>query len=770
MPTKLLSHSGFPAQPYVILLVLVCFILAAIYPFQPPAVVPAAGPGDEFSAARAALHLEQVARAPHPTGSVEHAAVRAYIVGKMSELGLTPEVQTTAVLRSTSRAFSGATVSNIVGRFPGRRSRKALMLAAHYDSVPGSPGASDDGSGVATLLETARALRAGAPIHNDVIFLLTDGEELGMLGAQAFMAEHPWAKDVGVVLNFEARGSGGPSVLFETSAGNGWLVRQFAATAPAPVAYSFLYEFYRRMPNDTDFSVFKRGGIAGLNFAYAEGWVRYHTMKDSVQNLDLRSLQQDGFYALSLVRKLGNEDLSQVVSGDTVYFSIFGMMLRYSQAWAKPLAACAVLLFALVLIVGFRKNRLTWGGIAAGCFGWLGAALLSAGAAYFVWRLVARTSLVSMLAYGIGYNSNYYAVALLALAAAIMTGSLAALRDLTRGENITVSMLLWWLAAAVATGLFFPGASYLFVWPLAAALPVLGYVLARDEAGLPGWTTVLWTFPAFIGILLFAPLIYGLLTMLSTSGLVPLALATALLAAYLHPLIDVMTATRRKRLTASLSAVAVFFFAVAVLERGYDAENPAADTLIYWLNADSGMAEWITTDARPDEWTSQFLGVRPAKGNLNEIIGFDAPILRSPAGAAPLAEPTVAVLGAETSNEIRRLRLNVKAPPQARALWLEVSGAEALELSISGKKADLRPGNKGVKIYYVGIPEGGLIVALGIPSGTSPRLRVTAQCDGLPEIPGTSFRPRPPNLMPAQRPPIDSSALITKSFSLPNMP
>lgn len=48
---------------------------------------------------------------------------------------------------------------------------------------------------------------------NDIVILISDAEELGLLGAGAFVEHHPWAKDIGLVLNFEARGSGGPSYM-----------------------------------------------------------------------------------------------------------------------------------------------------------------------------------------------------------------------------------------------------------------------------------------------------------------------------------------------------------------------------------------------------------------------------------------------------------------------------------------------------------------------------------------------------------------------------
>ncbi len=162
--------------PAVLLLTMAAFVFAAIYQLQPPQVAGDNSAPSGFSAARALTHVRNIAQRPHPTGSADNIRVREYIVGQMTALGLAPQVQTTVQLRSNPGFINGATISNIVGRVPGRGRTRALLLAAHYDSVPGGPGASDDASGIATILETARALRAGAPLENDVIFLATDGE------------------------------------------------------------------------------------------------------------------------------------------------------------------------------------------------------------------------------------------------------------------------------------------------------------------------------------------------------------------------------------------------------------------------------------------------------------------------------------------------------------------------------------------------------------------------------------------------------------------
>jgi Zn-dependent M28 family amino/carboxypeptidase len=162
---------------------------------------------------------------------------------------------------------SAATVRNLVARIPGAASTGGVLLTAHYDSRTQSPGAGDDATGVAAILETVRALRTGPPPRNDVIILLTDAEELGLLGATAFAEGHPWMQDVAVALSVEMRGGGGPATMFETGDGNGWVVAALAEGAPKGFAFSLGTEVYRRMPTDTDFTIFREAGVQGLNFA-----------------------------------------------------------------------------------------------------------------------------------------------------------------------------------------------------------------------------------------------------------------------------------------------------------------------------------------------------------------------------------------------------------------------------------------------------------------------------------------------------------------------
>src|SRR6185369_13067723 len=279
-----------------IMLVIITAVLV-VYQMNPP--LPAvSAPLTEFSGERALKHLTAIAQRPRPSGSSEHTAVANYIQNELTVLGLSPEIQQTQA------------VTNILGRLKGTSDEKAVLLAAHYDTVPKSPGAADNGSAVAAILETLRALKSRQPLRNDVIALFSDGEEAGLLGAKAFVYQHPWAKDVGVVLNFDARGTSGPVIMFETSDKNGWLIKEFAKAAPHPAANSLAPALYALMPNDTDLTVFKVAGFAGLNFAYIIGLNHYHTPLDNLTNIDHRSLQHQGSTALALTRHFGNLNLN----------------------------------------------------------------------------------------------------------------------------------------------------------------------------------------------------------------------------------------------------------------------------------------------------------------------------------------------------------------------------------------------------------------------------------------------------------------------------
>ncbi|MCA1633775.1 MAG: M20/M25/M40 family metallo-hydrolase [Acidobacteria bacterium] len=470
---------------FLFLAAVACLSVALV---APPRAVPEGAPPAEFSSGRALRHLREIARQPHPTGTAENERVRLYLLKELRALGLEPEVQMAEVVprQRGGAGFPSAAgrVTNVMARLPGTANSRALMLAAHYDSVPTGPGATDDGAGVVTLLETLRALKTDAPLKNDLILLFTDGEELGLIGARAFAGQHPWMKDVGLALNFEGRGAGGPSLMFETSEGNRMLIRELASAAPHVVANSLMYAVYKRLPNDTDMTVFKEAGAAGLNFAYADRITSYHTQLDNMEELDERSLQHHGSYALSLARRFGHLDLRETKGGgDAVYFNLLGtLFVNYSEAWVVPLAFVTTTLFACVLIIGLKRKALSVRGMAAGFLAFLVAAIAAWAVVTGAWRLARGllTGGFESLPSRTPYDLLPFEAGLLLLAFAVAAAAYAFLFRREGASNLLAGALLWWLLLLLLTTALLPLGSYLFAWPLLSALPGLAVLVINN--------------------------------------------------------------------------------------------------------------------------------------------------------------------------------------------------------------------------------------------------------------------------------------------------
>ncbi|HEX2121351.1 MAG TPA: M28 family peptidase, partial [Thermoanaerobaculia bacterium] len=191
-----------------------------------PALKPADAPAREFSSTRAAAVLRDLLaeEVPHPVGTAANARLRDRIAARFTALGYETTIQRRFACNARPVC---AMVENVIARAPGGRRADAVVLMAHYDSVGAGPGAADDGMGVAALLEIARATR-GERYRNPLLFLITDGEEAGLLGAEAFLADETLAREVGVVVNVEARGTRGLSNMFETSRRNRWLIHHLS--------------------------------------------------------------------------------------------------------------------------------------------------------------------------------------------------------------------------------------------------------------------------------------------------------------------------------------------------------------------------------------------------------------------------------------------------------------------------------------------------------------------------------------------------------------
>src|SRR6185437_417190 len=351
---------------------------------RPPSPAPAGAPPTAFSAERAIVDIRGFASVPHPVGSDADRAAREYIVRRMMALGLSPQVIPGAGVdrpKGAPNVILGGYVNDVVGVLPGRdRGAPALALMGHYDSVPASSGASDDAAGVSSALEIVRAIKARGVPARDVMLLITDGEEAGLLGADAFFRAAPLARHVGFVMNLEARGSAGRVQMFQTGDGNGEAIRAMRAATPRAEASSLAGLVYAHMPNDTDFTVSNRAGVPGLNYAFAGHQFDYHSPSSTPATQDLGTLQDMGDAVLPTAQALAFAPALPARAPNLVYGDLpGGLLLAYPEALGWLVLAGAAALIAWGLVRARRKEPFAWLDLACGA----GAALfaVAAGAA-----------------------------------------------------------------------------------------------------------------------------------------------------------------------------------------------------------------------------------------------------------------------------------------------------------------------------------------------------------------------------------------------------
>ena len=318
-------------------LVLIALLFGIFFFMMPQSYDQTEAPLSEFSTKRALSIVKEISKKPHFVGSKNHEVIANYLQKELQDLGLETSVQEGFTMTEKGTLVKS---KNIVAKIKGSKKNKALLLLSHYDSAPHSysKGASDDASGIATILESIRAfLHNKTPHKNDIIILFTDAEELGLNGAALFVTEHKLAKEVGLVLNFEARGSSGPSyMLMETNDGNAKMVDAFQdGNLSYPVSNSLMYSIYKMLPNDTDLTVFREEGkIQGFNFAFTDSHFNYHTAQDKYENLDPKTLAHQGSYLFPLLNYFSNADLTGFNSTDNkVYFNVPFQFVSYPFSW-----------------------------------------------------------------------------------------------------------------------------------------------------------------------------------------------------------------------------------------------------------------------------------------------------------------------------------------------------------------------------------------------------------------------------------------------------
>jgi hypothetical protein len=669
------------------------FVVASTLRYRPPPARGVDAPPDEFSAGRAREVLRELVGSgePHPTGSPAGARVRSGIVAHLERLGYRTELHEAFACGAVRVC---ARVTNVLARLDGMRGGKAVLLSVHYDSVAAGPGASDDGVGVAAALEVARALKASAPLKNPIIFLFNEGEEDHLLGAEAFTSGDAWAKEVGAVVNLEARGTTGPSLMFETSDDGGWIIDLFARSVARPASNSIYYTVYKLLPNDTDLTVYKRRGLPGLNFAFIGGEPRYHTPRDDFAHADPGSLQHHGDNALAMVRAFAGADLDTRRGTELTFFDVLAFgVVRWPQRWMPLLAVVAVLLLVVAAARAIWRSELQatavgWG-ILAFIVGVLGTAAVGA-----------VISLVVHAAGAVPYRwVAHPAFARAAfLAAPVLATGLAAV---WLGRRAGATGLWWgawslWGIAALSTGFAAPGLSYALVVPC----------LAAGLCALAGARCLALFVPLAVAALLWSPVVWLLYDALGVPILTGSGVLLAVVLATAAPAwIEAGPRVRDGVTFAAAAAVVVGTIAAASMAP-FSPDNPRKLNLWYRLDTERQQAAWLAssnTGPLPPQLTEAAAFARTPVAALEWV-----PTLRAYPAPAPqlaLSAPELSLVEQREVPTGRLLRAQLRSTRSAPVAGFAIPRDRVLSVRINGVPANDAASKKRVGTSLTAVPE-----------------------------------------------------------------
>ncbi|KAJ2609171.1 hypothetical protein H4S08_004167 [Coemansia sp. RSA 1365] len=271
-------------------------------------------PGKNFDVQRALDDLENISRTPHSLNDVRSIGVRDYLRAAVETAIASSDAEFSDPLKNgtiaefkTEGLFVYWEDSSLVVRVPGTGgNNEALLVQAHYDTVPMSHGAYDDGVGVAVCLELLRSL-VWHPTRHPVVINMDWGEENGLFGAKLFARFHPWAEDVRAYINLEAGGVGGRAMLFRAS--HPALVQAYKQAVPRPCASLIGNDALKLgiVKSDTDYSVYTaRYGIPGLDLAFTDRRSLYHTAHDSFEHVTSASVLSMGTAVLGTARQIAS--------------------------------------------------------------------------------------------------------------------------------------------------------------------------------------------------------------------------------------------------------------------------------------------------------------------------------------------------------------------------------------------------------------------------------------------------------------------------------
>jgi len=661
---------------WMLLLIFLSIILESPIPVKPHDY-------EGFSALNAKKHMDIMASECHFMGTEENRKVRDYILGEFEKLNIPTEVFTGYCEQAYGSYKQIAKTENIIATIKGSGTGKSLVLAGHYDSVLSAPGAADDVHAVACMIETARLLK-DENLKNDLVFLITDGEEQGLLGAKAFV-ESKDLSSIGMVLNYEARGNSGAGIFFEWSEGNAWLAKEMRKAASNPVASSMAYEIYNKLPNDTDFTHFKTAGLKGINHAFIDGFSFYHNPADTPERINMRSVQHTGENMWRMAMHFGNADISDIPTDTNAsFFNFFGLLVIY------PASLDFIILLLLLAVTGLcfyrdLKTGLSIKSILYHLFIIIICSILSVvsciGLSFLLFDIYPQ---YAHFYTGQFYNHKWYILAAIGIAILFSKLLNSGLKNLKALQSAGLTLLC---LIAVLSYLVLPTASYLIAIPglglslyyYASHYPLkdkllnknyLRYLLSTVVLGV--WGPVIITlFLAFSIKLLFVPALMAILILLASVILFP----------------------------ETWEGKHYIYLGILFLLSGLGAahwyssptpEKPLPSSLYYQYNVDSKNAYWITNDPDINEGNRSIMAEA-------EKIELPLPI-RKKLAVKTTVQPAVSIpIVASDSSGTRIFIKSEDEVFKSRMLIQNTSNIKSLELNGYPALAN----NQSENIFYV---------------------------------------------------------------------
>jgi hypothetical protein len=570
----------------------------------------------DFSIENALNHLEKISKEAHYTGSKEHKKVQSYIVTELQKMGFETEIQTQTAINK--KWFAATTAENIIAKLKGSGSGKALLLLTHYDSNPHSSlGASDAGSGVVTILEGLRAFIAKNETQkNDIVVLISDAEEMGLLGAKAFVDAHSWTKDIGLILNFEARGSGGPSyMLMETNGKNSKLLSEFLATKPNfPAANSLMYSIYKKLPNDTDLTIFREeANISGFNFAFIGDHFDYHTAQDSYERLDRETLLHQADYLTSSLNYFSNSDLTDFNSDkDFVYVNFpFIKLITYPFSWVSPMVILCAILFLVLLFFGISFNKIDLKGALKGFIPFLISLILCGGISFGLWKflLIIHPQYNDIL-HGFTYNGYQYIIAFVFLNLWMLFTIYKRTATEEKTTNLLIAPIFFWLVLNFIISISLKGSGF-FIIPVICALLILIVAIFLNLEDK--YKRILCTILSIPTLYIFAPLV----KMFPVGLGLKVLFISAIFIVFVFGLMMLSFHQKKSFWTQKWSGfLALLFFGIATYNSGFSIDNKKPNSIVYVQNSDNKTAFFGTYNTTLDTYTKQIFKGDFTKGGI----------------------------------------------------------------------------------------------------------------------------------------------------------